>query len=252
MWDSPSVVAGGEGHSPPVPNDRRGRHPHHSGAGLLRPVIPATCATVSLDTTMMVPKKVYRIASQTAATTLPVSHRVGFLPGLLASCFRPVGSPRSLRPGAPPRKMLIGFRHRNAYGGSVLVRLAVNVVRATAVRNQSVVVEAVLDVVDDGPGEESRRTAEPGADSGPDRSRLCPRCCSDLCARLRGGTGVRPIRVRPRTTRTRVTSEHGVVTVHTHLYPRTRAVPSSDGVTNTRAGTARVHRRTVGRIYLSL
>ena len=48
MWDSPSVVAGEEGRSSPVPNDLRGRRPHHSGAGLLRPVIPATCATVSL------------------------------------------------------------------------------------------------------------------------------------------------------------------------------------------------------------
>ena len=48
MWASPAVVAGEEGRSSPVPNDRRGRRPHHSGAGLLRPVIPATCATVSL------------------------------------------------------------------------------------------------------------------------------------------------------------------------------------------------------------
>ena len=57
MWDSPSVVAGEEGCSSPVPNDRRGRRPHHSGAGLLRPVIPATCATVSLDTGMVPPGK---------------------------------------------------------------------------------------------------------------------------------------------------------------------------------------------------
>ena len=49
MWDSPSVVAGEEGRSSPVPNDRRGRRPHHSGVGLLGPVIPPTCATVSLS-----------------------------------------------------------------------------------------------------------------------------------------------------------------------------------------------------------
>ena len=57
MWDSPSVVAGEEGRSSPVPNDRRGRRPHHSGAGLLRPVIPATCATVSLVTGTAAPEK---------------------------------------------------------------------------------------------------------------------------------------------------------------------------------------------------
>ena len=57
MWDSPSVVAGEEGRSSPVPNDLRGRHPHHSGAGLLRPVIPATCATVSLVFDSMAPEK---------------------------------------------------------------------------------------------------------------------------------------------------------------------------------------------------
>ena len=57
MWDSPSVVAGEEGRSSPVPNDLRGRRPHHSGAGLLRPVIPATCATVSLDTGTAAPVK---------------------------------------------------------------------------------------------------------------------------------------------------------------------------------------------------
>ena len=57
MWDSPSVVAGEEGCSSPVPNDLRGRHPHHSGAGLLRPVIPATCATVSLVTGTAAPEK---------------------------------------------------------------------------------------------------------------------------------------------------------------------------------------------------
>jgi hypothetical protein len=58
MWDSPSVVAGEEGHSSPVPNDLRGRCPHHSGAGLLRPVIPATCATVSLVAGMVAQKSV--------------------------------------------------------------------------------------------------------------------------------------------------------------------------------------------------
>ncbi len=57
MWDSPSVVAGKEGRSSPVPNDLRGRRPHHSGAGLLRPVIPATCATVSLTTDTVAPEK---------------------------------------------------------------------------------------------------------------------------------------------------------------------------------------------------
>lgn len=57
MLDSPSFVAGEEGCSSPVPSDRRGRCPHHSGAGLLRPVIPATCATVSLDTGMMLAEK---------------------------------------------------------------------------------------------------------------------------------------------------------------------------------------------------
>ncbi len=57
MWDSPSVVAGEEGRSSPVPNDLRGRRPHHSGAGLLRPVIPATCATVSLTTDTVAPEK---------------------------------------------------------------------------------------------------------------------------------------------------------------------------------------------------
>jgi hypothetical protein len=58
MWDSPSVVAGEERHSSPVPNDLRGRCPHHSGAGLLRPVIPATCATVSLVAGMVAQKSV--------------------------------------------------------------------------------------------------------------------------------------------------------------------------------------------------
>ena len=57
MWDSPSVVAEEEGHSSPVSNGRRGRRPHRSAAGLLRPVIPATCATVSLDVVTMVPGK---------------------------------------------------------------------------------------------------------------------------------------------------------------------------------------------------
>jgi hypothetical protein len=57
MWDSPSFVAGEEGCSSPVPSDRRGRCPHHSGAGLLRPVIPATCATVSLDTDTAAPEE---------------------------------------------------------------------------------------------------------------------------------------------------------------------------------------------------
>jgi hypothetical protein len=66
MWDSPSVVAGEEGHSSPVPNDLRGRCPHHSGAGLLRPVIPATCATVSLVAGMVSSKKSYRMASPSA------------------------------------------------------------------------------------------------------------------------------------------------------------------------------------------
>ncbi len=44
--------------------------------------------------------------SQMAEATVSVPHHVGFLPGLLSSRFRPVGSPRCLRPGAPPRKML--------------------------------------------------------------------------------------------------------------------------------------------------
>ena len=112
MWDSPSVVAGEEGLSSPVPNDLRGRHPHHSGAGLLWPVIPATCATVSLVIGTAAPKKVYRIASQMPEATLSVSRQVGFLPGLLASCFRAGGSPRAVRPGAPPRKMLNDHVHR--------------------------------------------------------------------------------------------------------------------------------------------
>jgi hypothetical protein len=47
LWDSPSTIAREEGCSSPVSNDRPGRRPHHSGAGLLRPVIPPTCATVS-------------------------------------------------------------------------------------------------------------------------------------------------------------------------------------------------------------
>ena len=47
MWDSPLVVVGEEGHFSPVANDLRGRHRHRSGGGLLGPVIPATCATVS-------------------------------------------------------------------------------------------------------------------------------------------------------------------------------------------------------------
>jgi len=37
-----------------------------------------------------------------AVSALSVRHRVGFLPGLLASCVRPVGRPHSVRPGAPP------------------------------------------------------------------------------------------------------------------------------------------------------
>ena len=40
-----------------VRNDLRGRRPHHSGAGLLRPVIPATCATVSLITGTAAPER---------------------------------------------------------------------------------------------------------------------------------------------------------------------------------------------------
>ena len=48
------------------------------------------------------------MASRTAVILRFVAHRVGFLPGLLASCFRRIGSPRSVRPGAPPRKTLIG------------------------------------------------------------------------------------------------------------------------------------------------
>ena len=57
MWDSPSIVAEEEGCSSPVPNDLQGRYPHHSGAGLLRPVIPATCATVSLGIGTAGPRK---------------------------------------------------------------------------------------------------------------------------------------------------------------------------------------------------
>ena len=57
MWDSPSVVAGEEGCSSPVPNDLRGRRPHRSGAGLLRPVMTATCATVSLVIGTAAPEK---------------------------------------------------------------------------------------------------------------------------------------------------------------------------------------------------
>ncbi len=37
MWDSPSVVAGGEGHSPPVPNDLRGGIPTIQGPGYYGP-----------------------------------------------------------------------------------------------------------------------------------------------------------------------------------------------------------------------
>ena len=50
-------VAGEEARPSPIPNDRRGRRPRQSGAGLLRPVRPATCATVSLDTGMMLAEK---------------------------------------------------------------------------------------------------------------------------------------------------------------------------------------------------
>ena len=76
---------------------------------------------------MVAPKKVYRIASQVAESTLFVSHHVGFcsraagpfarpegacslavLPGLLTSCFRPVGSPRSLLTGRRPVRMVSG------------------------------------------------------------------------------------------------------------------------------------------------
>lgn len=63
MWDSPSAVAGEEYHLSPVLNDLRGRRPHHSGAGLLRPVIPAMCATISLAIGTPDPKKVYERAS---------------------------------------------------------------------------------------------------------------------------------------------------------------------------------------------
>jgi len=80
MWDSPSVVAGKESCFSPVPNDLQGRHPHHSGAGLLRPVIPTTCATVSLIIGTAAPEKVYRVASQMAEATVSVLHHVGFLP----------------------------------------------------------------------------------------------------------------------------------------------------------------------------
>ena len=106
MWDSPSVVAGEKGRSSPVPNDLRGRRPHQSGAGLLRPVIPTTCATVSPWQHTIAPKKVYRVASQIAPSPLFVAFRVGFLSDLLVSCVRRVGSSRSLRSRAPPRKML--------------------------------------------------------------------------------------------------------------------------------------------------
>ncbi len=103
MLDSPSVVAGEEGRSSPVPNDGRGRRPHHPGAGLLRLVIPATCATVSLDNGMVAPDKHVSSGESISISHVAGSHRVSYLSGLLASCFRlNVGSPRSLLTGRGP------------------------------------------------------------------------------------------------------------------------------------------------------
>lgn len=98
----------GEGRSSPGPNDLRGQCSHHSGAGRLRPVIPAACATVSVITDVLACKEAYRMVSPSA--TIPVfgPHCVGFLSSLLASSFRPVRSLRSLRPGDSASKLLKG------------------------------------------------------------------------------------------------------------------------------------------------
>ena len=124
MWDSPSVVAGEEGRSSPIPNDRRGRHPHHSGAGLLRPVIPATCATVSLVICRAAPGKSVsdsESASRNHSVCFP-SCRLLLTGRARRSAPRTRGGeaasqgpfgwsvgptvPHDLRPEAPPRKML--------------------------------------------------------------------------------------------------------------------------------------------------
>jgi hypothetical protein len=98
----------GEGRSSPVPNDLRSRCSHHLGAGRLGPVIPATCATVSVSTDVLARKEAYRMASLSATIPVFVPHCVGFLSSLLASSFRPARSPRSLRPGDSASKLLKG------------------------------------------------------------------------------------------------------------------------------------------------
>ena len=77
-----------------------------AGRMSMRPVIPATCATVSLSSNTIPPKKLYRIASQMAEITLSVSHHVGFCSRAASPFARPEGSPIPL---CPPRPTHIVF-----------------------------------------------------------------------------------------------------------------------------------------------